>query len=83
MHRILFLLVLLAALASFPVRAQQVEDTIRIKTRVVFLDALVKDKKTSLPISDLTSANFEVLDEGKPRNIPISRAKVRHGNRSH
>ena len=69
MHRILFLLVLLAALASFPVRAQEVEDTIKIKTRVVFLDALVKDKKTSLPISDLTSANFEVLDEGKPRNI--------------
>ena len=69
MHRIVFLLVVLAALASFPVRAQEVEDTIKIKTRVVFLDALVKDKKTSLPISDLTSANFEVLDEGKPRNI--------------
>ena len=28
--------------------AQEVEDTIKIKTRVVFLDALVKDKK---PIS--------------------------------
>src|ERR1044072_1951972 len=69
MHRILFLLVILAALASFPVRAQEVEDTIKIKTRVVFLDALVKDKRTSLPISDLTSANFEVLDDGKPRNI--------------
>jgi VWFA-related protein len=69
MYRILFLLFVLAALASFPVRAQEVEDTIKIKTRVVFLDALVKDKKTSLPISDLTSANFEVLDEGKPRNI--------------
>src|ERR1043165_5498263 len=69
MHRILFLLVVLAALASFPVRAQEVEDTIKIKTRVVFLDALVKDKKTSLPISDLTTANFEVFDEGKPRNI--------------
>ena len=69
MHRILFLLFILAALASFPVRAQEVEDTIKIKTRVVFLDALVKDKKTSLPISDLTSANFEVFDNGKPRNI--------------
>ena len=69
MHRILFLLIVLAALASFPVRAQEVEDTIKIKTRVVFLDALVKDKKTSLPISDLTSTNFEVLDDGKPRNI--------------
>lgn len=69
MHRILFLLFILAALASFPVRAQEVEDTIKIKTRVVFLDALVKDKKTSLPISDLATTNFEVLDDGKPRNI--------------
>jgi len=69
MHRILFLLFVLAALASFPVRAQEVEDTIKIKTRVVFLDALVKDKKTSLPISDLTTTNFQVLDDGKARNI--------------
>src|ERR1044072_4800137 len=69
MHRILLLLVVLAALASFPVRAQEVEDTIKIKTRVVFLDALVKDKRTNLPISDLTTTNFEVLDDGKPRNI--------------
>ena len=69
MHRILLLLVVLAALASFPVRAQEVEDTIKIKTRVVFLDALVRDKKTNLPISELTTSNFEVLDDGKPRNI--------------
>ena len=69
MHRIFLLLIVLAALASFPVRAQEVEDTIKIKTRVVFLDALVKDKKTNLPISDLNTANFEVLDDGKTRNI--------------
>src|ERR1044071_10160275 len=68
MHRILFLVVVLAAL-SFPVCAQEVEEIIKIKTRVVFLDALVKDKKTNLPISDLTTTNFEVLDDGKPRNI--------------
>jgi len=69
MYRILFLLFVLAALASFPVRAQEVEDTIKIKTRVVFLDALVKDKKTNLPISNLPIENFQVLDDGKPRNI--------------
>src|SRR6476620_9209011 len=69
MHRILFLLVILATFASFPVHAQEVEDTIKIKTRVVFLDALVKDKKTSLPISNLASENFQVLDDGKPRNL--------------
>src|SRR5215203_1583355 len=63
------LLVVLATPASFAIKAQEVEDTIKIKTRVVFLDALVKDKKTNLPISNLTPENFEVLDDGKPRNI--------------
>lgn len=63
------LLVVIAVIASVPVRAQEVEDTIRIKTRVVFLDALVKDKKTNLPITNLTQENFEILDDGKPRPI--------------
>ncbi len=65
----LLLLVIIATLASISIHAQEVEDTIRIKTRVVFLDALVKDKKTNLPISNLTQENFEVLDNGKPRPI--------------
>ena len=72
MHRYRFTLLLLFILATFvsqPVTAQEVEDTIKIKTRVVFLDALVKDRKTSLPISNLASENFQVLDDGKPRNI--------------
>ena len=64
-----YLLLLIVLLALFPAKAQEVEDTIKIKTRVVFLDALVKDRKTNLPISNLTSENFAVLDEGKPRNI--------------
>src|SRR5689334_13875920 len=63
------LLVIIVALASVSLRAQEVEDTIRIKTRVVFLDALVKDKKTNLPISNLGQENFEVLDNDKPREI--------------
>ena len=69
-HRFpLLLLFILATFASLPTYAQEVEDTIKIKTRVVFLDALVKDKKTNLPISNLTTDNFQVLDDGKPRNI--------------
>src|SRR5215510_1371068 len=64
-----YFLLLIVLLASFSANAQEVEDTIKIKTRVVFLDALVKDKKTNLPISNLTSDNFAVLDDGKPRNI--------------
>src|SRR5690348_16162743 len=67
-HRLSWLL-LVVLLASFSVKAQEVEDTIKIKTRVVFLDALVKDRKTNLPISNLTTDNFAVLDEGKPRNL--------------
>src|ERR1043166_2130138 len=64
-----YLLLLVVLLASFSAQAQEVEDTIKIKTRVVFLDALVKDKKTNLPISNLPLENFQVLDEGKSRNI--------------
>jgi VWFA-related protein len=69
MFRKFLLLIIVATLASFSINAQEVEDTIKIKTRVVFLDALVKDKKTNLPISNLTTENFEVLDDGKPRDI--------------
>ena len=60
---------LLLVLLAVPTYAQEVEDTIRIKTRVVFLDALVKDKKSNVPVSNLTTENFEVLDDGKPRTI--------------
>ena len=69
MRRNILLVVLFATLASFSVNAQEVEDTIKIKTRVVFLDALGKDKRTNLPISNLATENFEVLDNGKPRDI--------------
>jgi VWFA-related protein len=63
---VLFILALLAA----PVlSAQEVTDTLRVRTRVVFMDALVKDKKTGIPISDLTPENFELLDDGTPRTI--------------
>jgi VWFA-related protein len=65
--RLLMAVVLLVL--AVPAQAQEVEDTIKIKTRVVFLDALVKDKKTNEPVSNLTTDHFEVLDEGKPRNI--------------
>ena len=45
------------------------EDTIRIKTRVVFVDALVKDKKTGESVADLKQENFEVLADGKLRTL--------------
>src|SRR6267143_716123 len=49
--------------------AQEPADTIRVQTRVVFLDALVKEKRTGMPISDLKLENFQVYDDGKPRSI--------------
>jgi VWFA-related protein len=60
---------LLAACAAPALHAQDVADTIKIRTRVVFVDALVKDKRTGIPISDLKAENFELLDDGKPRAI--------------
>jgi len=67
--RLLMVLVLLALTFPALVHAQETEDTIKIKTRVVFLDALVKDKKTNAPVANLSTENFEVLDDGKPRSI--------------
>src|ERR1051325_10234754 len=60
---------LLGLLAAPAVVAQEVADTIKIRTRAVFLDALVKDKRTGIPISDLKPENFELFDDGKPRTI--------------
>jgi VWFA-related protein len=61
----LFLTIFTASSAA----AQEVADTIRVRTRVVFMDALVKDKKTGVPISDLKPENFELFDDGQPRPI--------------
>ncbi|MGH9872573.1 MAG: VWA domain-containing protein [Pyrinomonadaceae bacterium] len=69
------LLVILAALVaiivigSHSVAAQEVAETIRINTRVVFMDALVKDKRTGVPIADLTTENFEIYDNGTLRPV--------------
>ncbi len=49
--------------------AQEVDDTIRVNTRVVFMDALVKEKRTGIPIADLKLENFELLDDGQRRTI--------------
>lgn len=69
------LLVILAALiaiivtASHSVAAQEATETIRINTRVVFMDALVKDKRTGVAIKDLKPENFEIYDNGSLRPV--------------
>src|SRR5213082_1068188 len=62
-------IVFLGLLTTPAVSAQEVADTIKVRTRVVFMDALVKDKHTGIPISDLKIDNFEVFDDGQPRAI--------------
>ena len=52
-----------------PASAQEKEETVRVRTRVVFLDALVTDKHTNGLVSDLKKENFEVLADGRPRPI--------------
>ena len=59
----------LALIQPSSTSAQQPADTIRINTRVVFMDALVKDKRTNASISGLNPENFEVFDDGRPRPI--------------
>ena len=63
---------LLLALGVFTaVRAQEPDEgeTVRVRTRVVTLDALVKDKRTNAPVTDLTKENFEVLSDGRAREL--------------
>src|SRR5437016_2577476 len=67
--KMLVIAFVLTFVLSAQVDAQEPADTIRVQTRVVFLDALVKDKRTGIPISDLKLENFQVYDDGKPRSI--------------
>lgn len=46
-----------------------VEDVVRVNTRVVFIETLVRDKKTGAPVTDLSLQSFQVLDDGKLRNL--------------
>ncbi len=66
---VLAALVALIVIGSHTVAAQEVGDTIKINTRVVFLDALVKDKRTGVPIAELKPENFEVYDDGNLRPL--------------
>jgi VWFA-related protein len=48
---------------------EQSDNVVRVDTRVVFIDALVKDKRTDLPVMDLTRDNFRVFDNGRQRTL--------------
>ncbi|HLL75127.1 MAG TPA: hypothetical protein VK421_07650 [Pyrinomonadaceae bacterium] len=52
-----------------PPQHVEADEVLQVNTRVVFLDALVTDKKTRSLASDLKAENFEVLADGRPRQL--------------
>lgn len=50
-------------------------DTLRVRTRVVSVDTLILDKKTGVPVNDLTRDNFQVWADGKRKSL----AYFQHG----
>ena len=65
------ILIAVLAIACLPLLtfAQNDDGTIRVDTRVVFVDALVKEKKSGVSVGDLAKENFEVRTDGKQREI--------------
>ncbi|HZG54624.1 MAG TPA: VWA domain-containing protein [Pyrinomonadaceae bacterium] len=57
------------SLAAAQEAAAAQDEVVKVSTRVVFLDALVTDKKTKSFASGLAAENFEVLADGRPRPI--------------
>ncbi|MDQ3908311.1 MAG: hypothetical protein M3268_08190, partial [Acidobacteriota bacterium] len=49
--------------------AQDSEEVLRVSTNVVFIDTLVRDKKTGAPVRDLAADSFRVLADGRPREL--------------
>lgn len=45
------------------------DEVLQVNTRVVFLDALVTDKKTRSLAADLRAENFEVVADGRRRDV--------------
>jgi len=45
------------------------DEVLRVNTRVVFLDASVREKRTGAPVFDLKPENFEVLADGRRREV--------------
>ncbi len=62
-------MLVLSACAFNAQTAGQSGDVVRIRTRVVFVDVLVKDKRTNAPVTDLNINNFEIFDNGRLRQL--------------
>ncbi|HLL76481.1 MAG TPA: VWA domain-containing protein [Pyrinomonadaceae bacterium] len=60
---------LLAATAAPAPGQEQADEVLLVRTRAVFIDVLVRDKKTGEAVTGLKPENFRVLDDGKPRPL--------------
>ncbi len=58
-----------SAQASSTGAAQDPSEVVRINTRVVFVNTLVKNKRTGQPVKDLTAGDFQLFDDGKLRKL--------------
>jgi VWFA-related protein len=68
MQKPTFTLVLIAWVFNAQAAGQSA-DVVRIRTRVVFVDVHVKDKRTNAPVTDLKINNFEVRDDEHLRQL--------------
>ena len=65
-------------LAQQPVPQQTPDDVIRVRTKEVKLDIVVKDKKGRL-VKDLSANDFEITEDGVPQKIQSFRFVNREG----
>ena len=67
--RIVIAVALLAAVATWPLDAQQEQSpTFRVNNTTVSVDVIVRDQSGAI-VRGLTAANFTVLEDGKPQKI--------------
>ena len=55
-------------LLSFNAHAQQVDDVVKVKSNLVNIDVIVKDKKGKY-ISDLKAEDFTITENGQPQKV--------------
>ena len=68
-RRYVLICVVMLIVAAAARGQEQSDSVVRVDTRVVFIDALVKDKRTGLPVTGLTRDNFRVFDNGRQRTL--------------
>lgn len=66
--QVLLILLLLLATSVYAQQPQPDDDVVRISSNLVQIDAVVTDKDGK-PVTNLTAADFELLQDGKPQKI--------------